>query len=120
MRNKNVAVGVGVMVAVLVARGVIVGVLVGGKTVNVCVCAAAAVRTTMVSTEPGSAGEEGGDATSTGVPQLKITNPIISHNIVRRTIRLLITYPLKCYLKFSFTILSYDIESDIRVTEAAL
>jgi hypothetical protein len=111
---------VGVTVAVLVARGVIVGVLVGGKTVNVCVCAAAAVCTTTVSTEPGSTGTEGGGVTSTGVPQLNITNPIISHKVVRRILRLLITHPLYCLLKFSFKILSNDKESDIGVTKAAL
>jgi hypothetical protein len=94
-RKRTVAVGVGVMEAVLVGKGVKVGVLVGGSAIAVWACAASAVCMITVSTEPG-AGIEGGGVTSAGVAQPRMTNPRISHMVIRRTVRLFITSPRCC------------------------
>lgn len=117
-KNRMVAVGDGVIVGVLVANGISEGVLEGGSATMVCVCAAFAVCTITVSTDPDP--EEEGGATSTGVPQLNMTNPKISHKVVRRMVRVLITHPLWYLLTYSFNVLSNDIKSHVRITEASL
>jgi hypothetical protein len=92
IKNKIVAVGVGVAVGVLVGEGINEGVKVGDAITAVCVCAACAVWAMMVSREPGPEAE-GGGVTSTGAPQPKMTNPATSHKVIRRATRLFIIPP---------------------------
>jgi hypothetical protein len=102
IKNRIVAVGVGVTVEVLVGEGTKLGVALGGNRMAVCVWAAIAVCTIIVSIEPGP-DAEGGGVTSAGVAQPKMTNITISHKVRRRTLRLFITPP-----RYTFRLVSFQ------------